>query len=75
MATATAATGSCPLPPAGQTSLFSRVVYGYTSPNGLSISQEAGTYGVMVMNSYDSATVTALKAADPGLKVSSCTST
>jgi hypothetical protein len=69
MATAAATTGSCPPPPAGQTSLLSRVVYGYTSPNGLSISQEAGTYGVMVMNTYDSATVAALKAANPGLKI------
>ncbi|HEX5196821.1 MAG TPA: putative glycoside hydrolase [Gaiellales bacterium] len=69
MATAAAATGPCPPPVAGQASLFSRVVHGYTSPNGLSISEEAGRYGVMVMNTYDSATVTALKAANPGLKI------
>ena len=69
MATAAAASGSCPPLAAWQTSIFSRVVHGYTSPNGLSISQEAGTYGVMVMNTYDSATVTALKAANPGLKI------
>ena len=69
MATTAAVTGSCPPPAAGQVSLFSRVVYGYTSPNGLSISEEAGRYGVMVMSASDTGIVAALKAANPGLKI------
>jgi hypothetical protein len=69
MATAEAATEPCPPPAAGSAALFSRVVPVYTSPNGLSISQEAERYEVMVMYTSDSATVTALKAANPGLKI------